>query len=391
MDYDEEALRRHKEHHGKISITSKMPVTNKDELSVAYTPGVAAPCKEIAKDKELAYEYTAKGNMVAVVTDGTAVLGLGDIGAEASLPVMEGKCVLFKEFGGIDAFPIALATKDPEEIIETVKRISPGFGGINLEDISAPRCFEIEQRLKEELDIPVFHDDQHGTAIVVLAGLINALTLTNRRIEECRIVMAGAGAAGMAIARLLRAYGAKDIIMTDRAGTLYEGREENMNPSKEELATWTNPQGVRGSLAQALEGADVFIGVSTAGLINKGMVRSMAAKAIIFALANPTPEIAPEEAKEAGAAIIATGRSDHPNQVNNVLVFPGIFKGALSVRARDITQEMKLAAAKALSRLVKKPTTEKILPAPFEEGIAEAVAQAVRAEALKEGTARMRR
>lgn len=390
MNYNEASLKLHKEKKGKIAIESKVPVNTKEDLSVAYTPGVAEPCRRIAEDKELAYEYTAKGNLVAVVSDGSAVLGLGNIGAEAALPVMEGKAILFKAFGGIDAIPIVLDTQDTEEIIKTVKNIAPTFGGINLEDISAPRCFEIEERLKKELEIPVFHDDQHGTAIVVLAGLINALKITAKKLPECKIIMAGAGAAGVAIGKLLQSYGAKNIIMTDRAGAIYQGREEHMNASKKELSEWTNPKKEEGTLAEVMKGADVFIGVSSAGLVTKEMVETMHKNPIIFAMANPEPEIKPEEALAAGAAVVATGRSDYPNQVNNVLAFPGIFKGALSVRARNITKEMKIAAAEALAALVKKPTAEKIIPAAFDEGVAEAVAEAVRKEAIQTGEGRVR-
>jgi malate dehydrogenase (oxaloacetate-decarboxylating) len=341
---------------------------------VAYTPGVAAPCLEIAKDKELVYKYTSKQHLVAIITDGTAVLGLGDIGPEASLPVMEGKAVLFKEFANLDAFPIALATKDVNEIVETVKRIAPIFGAINLEDISAPRCFEIEERLKKELDIPVFHDDQHGTAIVVLAGLINALKLTGKT-KDAKVVLSGAGAAGIAIAKVLLAYGFRNITLVDRAGAIFTGRKENMNSSKEEIATLTNKTEA-GSLAEVLKGADIFLGVSSPNLVTTEMVASMN-EPIIFAMANPDPEILPEEAKAGGAKIIATGRSDYPNQINNVLAFPGVLKGALESRAKDITQKMKLAAAEAITAAIE-PTPEEIIPSPFTKGLAEKVADAVK-------------
>lgn len=377
MNYDEAALIAHKEHKGKLKTQLTMPITNKEELSIAYTPGVAAPCREIAKDKDKVYDYTIKGHTVAVITDGSAVLGLGNIGPEASLPVMEGKCALFKAFADIDAFPIALDTQDTEEIIKAVKQLAPVFGGINLEDISAPRCFEIEERLKKELDIPVFHDDQHGTAIVVLAGLINALKITEKKESDVKIIMSGAGAAGVAIAKLLLHYGFKHIIMTDRKGAIYKGRTENMNPEKELIADITNKDKEEGSLAEVIAGADIFIGVSSKGLVTKEMVVSMNKDPIIFAMANPDPEITPEDAKAAGAAIIASGRSDYPNQVNNVLVFPGMFKGALTCRTKNITEKMKLAAAKAIAACVEEPTPDKIIPTPFEEGIAEKVAKAV--------------
>lgn len=376
-DYAQLALDAHKEKKGKIEIKSKMPVNNRDDLSIAYTPGVAQPCLEIAKDEEEVYTYTSKGNMVAVVTDGSAVLGLGDIGPKASLPVMEGKCVLFKEFGGVDALPICLDTQDTEKIIETVKLIAPSLGGINLEDISAPRCFEIEERLDKILDIPVFHDDQHGTAIVVLAGIVNAMKITNRKIEEQRIVMSGAGAAGVAIAKVLLSYGAKNIISVDRTGAIYKGRLTGMNKSKEILAELTNKEKKEGLLADIVKNTDIFIGVSGPGVLTKEMVKTMNKDSIIFAMANPTPEIMPEEALEAGAAIVATGRSDFPNQINNVLVFPGIFKGALEARAKTISPAMKLAAANALADFVDNPSKEKIIPAPFDEGIADVVAKAV--------------
>ena len=377
MPYDEPARQAHKAHHGKLKTKLTMPITNKEELSIAYTPGVAAPCKDIAADKRKVYDYTIKGHTVAVITDGSAVLGLGNIGPEASLPVMEGKCALFKAFADIDAFPIALDTQDTEEIITAVKQLAPVFGGINLEDISSPRCFAIEERLKKSLDIPVFHDDQHGTAIVVLAGLINAMQITKRKKEEQKIIMAGAGAAGVAIAKLLLTYGFTNIIMTDRKGAIYDGRTENMNEEKEMIAKITNQHKEQGTLADVMQGADIFIGVSGKGLVTKAMVASMHKDPIIFAMANPDPEITTQDAKAAGASIIATGRSDYPNQVNNVLAFPGIFKGALTCKARNITEQMKLAAAEAIAGLVKEPAPDKIIPEPFEEGIAETVAKAV--------------
>lgn len=374
MNYAEEALKLHAEKQGKIEVISKVAVKNKEELSVAYTPGVAAPCKEIATNKELVYKYTSKQHLVAVVTDGSAVLGLGDIGPEASLPVMEGKAVLFKEFANVDAFPIALATKDVDEIVETVKRIAPTFGAINLEDISAPRCFEIEERLKKELDIPVFHDDQHGTAIVTLAGIINSLKLTGKT-KNAKTVISGAGAAGIAIAKMLLAYGFTDITMVDRAGAIFTGRQENMNSSKEEIATLTNKT-EGGALAEVLKNADIFIGVSSPNLVTTEMVESMN-EPIIFAMANPDPEILPEDAIQGGAKIVATGRSDYPNQINNVLAFPGVLKGALESRAKQITQNMKLAAAEAIAAAVE-PTPDQIIPDPFTPGLADMVAEAVK-------------
>lgn len=374
MDLNKESLKLHKDHKGKIEIKSKVKVENKYDLSIAYTPGVAEPCREIAKDKSKVYEYTSKGNLVAVVSDGSAVLGLGNIGPEAGIPVMEGKAILFREFGGVDAFPICLATQDTDEIVETVKRISPVFGGINLEDISAPRCFEVEERLKKELDIPVFHDDQHGTAIVVSAGLMNALKIVGKKIEYAVIVINGAGAAGIAIGKILKRIGAKNIMMCDSKGVIYSGRKEGMNPYKEEFAADTDKR----ILSQAMQDADVFIGVSKGSCVSEDMVRSMNKDAIIFAMANPEPEIMPDKAKKAGARIVATGRSDFPNQVNNVLAFPGIFRGALDIRAKQITEEMKLAASKALAELVKKPAEDKILPLPFDKGVAKAVADAVK-------------
>lgn len=375
MDLRQKTLDMHRERKGKISVTNKFcPLKTKEDLSIAYTPGVAEPCKEIAKDKSKVYDYTSKGNLVAVVTDGTAVLGLGDIGPEAAMPVMEGKAILFKEFGDVDAFPICLATKDVDKIVETVKLISPGFGGINLEDISAPRCFEIEERLKKELDIPVFHDDQHGTAIVVLASLMNALKVVRKKIENVRIVFNGAGAAGIAVAKILKNAGAKNIMMCDTKGVIYKGRTEGMNPYKEGFAADTKAR----TLSDAMKGTDVFIGVSVAGAVTKEMVQSMNKDAIIFAMANPVPEIMPDEAKKAGARVIATGRSDFPNQINNVLAFPGVFRGALDAHAKQITEKMKLAAAHALADMVKNPTEDKIIPEPLEPGVAKNVAEAVK-------------
>jgi malate dehydrogenase (oxaloacetate-decarboxylating) len=376
-DYYQLSLELHKKMGGKLEVASKVPLKTKKDLSLAYTPGVAEPCRKIAKDPSAAYDYTMKANTVAVITDGSAVLGLGNIGALAGLPVMEGKCLLFKHFANVDALPICLDTQDVEEIVQTVKRIAPAFGGINLEDIAAPRCFEIEQRLKEELDIPVFHDDQHGTAIVTLAGLINALKIVEKDLSKIRIVISGAGAAGNAISDLLTAAGARDIVLCDRHGALAQGRP-NMDITKMVIADKTNPQGLSGPLADVMEGADVFIGVSAPNIVNKDMVKSMADDAIVFAMANPTPEIMPDEAKAGGAKVIATGRSDFPNQINNVLAFPGLFRGVLDGRANSITPQMYLAAAHALADMVKKPTASKIIPGPFDDGVGEAVAKAVR-------------
>jgi malate dehydrogenase (oxaloacetate-decarboxylating) len=378
MDLKAKALQVHKDAKGKISIKSKMPLQNKEDLSLAYTPGVAEPCKEIAKDIAKVYEYTAKGNLVAVVTDGSAVLGLGNIGPEAALPVMEGKAILFKAFGDVDAFPICLKTQDTEEIISIVKNIAPGFGGINLEDISAPRCFEIEERLKKELNIPIFHDDQHGTAIVVLAGLINALKVVGKTFEEIKVVIVGAGAAGIAIAKILKTRGVQTILLCDSKGVIYKGRTERMNPYKEQFATQTEDR----SLADAMKNADVFIGVSGPGIVSKDMVAGMSQDSIVMAMSNPDPEVLPQTAKEAGARVIATGRSDFPNQINNVLAFPGVFRGALDARAK-ITEEMKIAAAEALAACVEKPTEEKIIPYALEHGVGEKVAEAVRKSAQK--------
>ncbi len=379
MTTNEKALELHKTWNGKISTTSKCTVKTREDLATAYTPGVAEPCKVIAKDKEAAYTYTIKSNTVAVVSDGSAVLGLGNIGALAAMPVMEGKAVLFKEFGGINAFPICLDTQDTEEIIQTVVRIAPAFGGINLEDISAPRCFEIETRLKELLDIPVFHDDQHGTAIVVLAGIINSLKVVGKKKEECRIVVNGAGSAGIAITKLLLRYGFPDIIMCDITGILSKD-SENLNYMQKEMMEVTNLSGKTGSLADALAGADIFVGVSAPNIVTPEMVASMNHDAILFAMANPVPEIMPDVAKKAGARVVGTGRSDFPNQVNNVVAFPGIFRGALEGRATQITEEMKLAAAHAIAGLVSDEdlNDENILPEAFDPRVADAVAAAVK-------------
>lgn len=385
MNFNELSLKMHEENKGKVAVCSKVSVKTRDDLSTAYTPGVAEPCRKIAEDKMNAYRYTAKGNLVAVVSDGTAVLGLGDIGPEAAMPVMEGKAILFKEFGNVDAFPICLDTKDPDEIVETVIRLAPTFGGINLEDISAPRCFEIEAKLKEALDIPVFHDDQHGTAVVVLAAIINGLKLTGKKAEKCKIVLNGSGAAGIAIAKLLLSYGFKNLILCDRKGMI--NKETANNPVKKEMAEITNLAQKSGSLADALKGADIFIGVSAPGSVTTEMVKTMNPDPMIFAMANPTPEIMPDEAKAAGARIIGTGRSDFPNQINNVLVFPGLFRGALDVRAKSITEEMKMAASKALASLIdeKDLNPNYIIPDAFDPRVAKAVSKAVSEEAVKSG------
>ena len=375
IDYAAESLRIHQSYKGKLSVISKVSVEDKEDLSIAYTPGVAEPCNRIHEDKANVYRYTIKGHTVAVVSDGTAVLGLGDIGPEAALPVMEGKSVLFKEFGGVDAFPIVLDTKEPEEIIKTVKLISPTFGGINLEDISSPRCFEVEERLKEELDIPVFHDDQHGTAIVTTAGIINALKIVKKEWKDLKIVVAGAGAAGLSVCRLLMNFGPDDIILTNRKGTVYEGRPD-LNPVVAKMAKITNKNKLKGSLADALKGADIFIGVSGVTTEN---IKTMKKDAIVFALANPIPEIMPEDAFKGGARIVATGRSDFPNQINNVLVFPGLFRGALMVRSKKIVEDMKIAAARALASLVSdRELNEKfIIPAVFDKRCAKVIAEEV--------------
>jgi len=391
MDYYQEALKLHKKNRGKIEIVSKSDVKNMDDLSTVYNPGVAQPCREIHKDISQIYEYTTKGNMVAVVTDGTAVLGLGDIGPEAALPVMEGKAVLFKCFGGVDAFPICINSKDPDEIVKTVEMIATSFGGVNLEDISAPRCFEIEDRLKKSLDIPVFHDDQHGTAVVVLSGLTNALKLVDKKIDEIKVVINGAGAAATAIGKFLLSAGVKNMILCDSKGIIYKGRTENMNFAKAEMAKRTNQDLLKGTLIDAIKDADVFIGASVGELVTKEMVRSMASDAIVFALASPTPEIMPDLAKEAGARVVATGRSDYPNQINNCLGFPFIFKGALKVRASAINEEMKLAAAQALASLIsdEELNENKIIANVFHPKLAEAVSEAVAEAARKTGVARI--
>ena len=390
MDYAQVALEKHKEWKGKIEIGLRAQVDSAEALSIAYTPGVAAPCLEIQKDVEKSYEYTRRWNTVAVVTDGTAVLGLGDIGPEAGMPVMEGKCVLFKAFGDVDAVPLCIRSKDVDTIVETVALLAGSFGGINLEDISAPRCFEIEKKLKERCDIPIFHDDQHGTAVITLAGLMNALKVVGKRIEDVKIVTSGAGAAGIAIIRLLMAMGLRNVIMTDRKGAIYAGRE-GLNPIKEEMAKITNYEHRAGTLADVIRGADVFIGVSAPGTLTQDMVRTMAKDPIIFACANPTPEIFPEEAKAAGAAVVSTGRSDYPNQVNNVLCFPGIFRGALDVRAADINDAMKIAAAKAIAGLVSEEElcADYILPKAFDPRVKDAVAEAAAEAARESGVARI--
>jgi len=388
MDYAAEALRMHREWKGKIEVVVKAPLNTRDELSVAYTPGVAAPCLEIARDAELSYEYTRRGNLVAVVTDGTAVLGLGDIGPEAGMPVMEGKCAIFKHFGGVDAIPLCVRSKDVDDIVNTVRLLAGSFGGINLEDISAPRCFEIERRLKEVCDIPIFHDDQHGTAVVTLAALSNALRLVTKDLHEIKVVTSGAGAAGIAIIKLLRAMGLADVILCDRRGAIYEGRE-GLNSEKAELARVTNREKRKGSLEDVLAGADVFIGVSAPGCVSAGMVRSMAKDAVVFAMANPVPEIMPDAALAAGAAIVGTGRSDFANQINNSLAFPGIFRGALDVRAREINDEMKVAAAYAIADAVREPTAERIVPSALDREVPKAVAATVARAARESGVARI--
>lgn len=390
MNYYEESLKIHEENVGKIEIVSKIKVETRDDLSLAYTPGVAEPCRKIYEDEENVYKYTSKGNLVAVVTDGSAVLGLGDIGPKAGLPVMEGKSILFKEFADVDAFPICIDTKDVDEIVRTVKLIAPGFGGINIEDIGAPRCFEVEERLKKELDIPVFHDDQHGTAIVVLAGIINALKVVEKKIEDIKVVVNGAGAAGTAISKLLLSSGVKNLIVCDKVGILH--REiENVDDAKLKLAEITNPDNIKGNLADALVGADVFIGVSAPGIVSKDMVRSMNKDSIFFAMANPTPEIMPDEAKEAGARVIGTGRSDFPNQVNNVLAFPGIFRGALDVRAKEINEEMKIAAAYAIASMIKDEDLNEnnVIPYALDRTVASNVAEAIKKAARESGVARI--
>ncbi|MGP1909112.1 NAD(P)-dependent malic enzyme [Metabacillus sp. JX24] len=392
MSLREEALHMHLVHKGKLESKSKVPVRNAKDLSLAYSPGVAEPCKAIYEDKNKVYDYTMKGNMVAVVSDGTAVLGLGNIGPEAALPVMEGKAVLFKSFAGVDAFPICLNTTDVDKIVETVKLLEPTFGGVNLEDIAAPNCFVIEERLKKETNIPIFHDDQHGTAIVTVAGLVNALKLAGKSMSSIRVVANGAGAAGIAIIKLLYRYGVRDIIMCDSKGSIFEGRSYGMNSVKEEVAKYTNRDRTEGSLADVIKDADVFIGVSVEGALTKEMIASMKKDPIIFAMANPVPEIMPHEAKEAGAMVIGTGRSDFPNQVNNVLAFPGIFRGALDVRATHINEQMKIAAVEAIAALIstEELTADYVIPAPFDARVAPAVAAAVARAAMETGVARIK-
>lgn len=384
------ALEAHKKWKGKIEVINTVEVEDEMDLSLAYTPGVAEPCKEIHKNTEKVYDYCRKGNLVAVVTDGSAVLGLGDIGPEAGMPVMEGKCVLFKRFSDVDAFPICLKTNDVDEIVQTMELLSPSFGGVNLEDISAPRCFEIEKQLKKKLDIPVFHDDQHGTAVVTLAAMLNALKLTNKKLEDLSVVVNGSGAAGIAITKLLMSLGLKDVVLCDSKGAIYKGRE-GLNPTKKEMAQITNSQMKKGSLADVMVGSDVFIGVSAPEIVTKEMVKSMNKDPMIFAMANPVPEIFPEDAKQAGAKVIGTGRSDYPNQINNVLAFPGIFRGALDVRARDINDEMKIAAAKAIASLVSEEelNTKFIIPNPFDDRVGKTVAKAVAKAARESGVARL--
>lgn len=389
MNYAQESLELHRKLKGKLDIVSRLPITNKTDLSLAYTPGVAQPCVEIHRNPEESYELTGRGNLVAVVTDGTAVLGLGDIGPEAAMPVMEGKCILFREFAGVNAFPICLATKDVDEIIRTVECVAPTFGGINLEDISAPRCFEIERRLKERLSIPVFHDDQHGTAIVVLAGLINALKLTGKKKETARVVISGAGSAGISICRLLMSHGFRDIVMTDKCGALAPG-ESFMNPAQQEMAAVTNPRQERGPLETIIKDKDIFVGVSAPGIATSAMISTMAPDSIVFAMANPVPEIMPDEAKAGGARVVATGRSDFPNQINNLLAFPGIFRGALDVRASDINEDMKMAAAAAIAGLVtdEELSEDCIIPNPLDKRVSTAVARAVGEAAVRSEVAR---
>jgi malate dehydrogenase (oxaloacetate-decarboxylating) len=392
MTLREEALHMHRENKGKLETKSKVEVKNAKDLSLAYSPGVAEPCKDIYESPEKVYDYTMKGNMVAIVSDGTAVLGLGNIGPEAALPVMEGKAVLFKSFAGVDAFPICLNTTDVEKIIETVKLLEPNFGGVNLEDIAAPNCFVIEERLKKEANIPVFHDDQHGTAIVTVAGLVNALKLVGKKMNEIKVVANGAGAAGIAIIKLLYSYGVRDIIMCDTKGAIYEGRPQGMNAVKTEVAKFTNRDNLKGTLEDVIKGADVFIGVSAEGALTKQMVATMKPSSIIFAMANPNPEIMPDLAKEAGAMVVGTGRSDFPNQVNNVLAFPGIFRGALDVRATHINEKMKVAAVEAIAGLIQEDelNADYVIPGPFDPRVAPAVAAAVAKAAMETGVARLK-
>ncbi|AEE90696.1 MAG: NAD-dependent malic enzyme [Tepidanaerobacter acetatoxydans] len=391
MDLKQEALQLHMKHQGKIEVISKVPLKNSRDLSLAYTPGVAEPCKKIKENPDSVYEYTAKGRMVAVVTDGSAVLGLGNIGAEAGMPVMEGKAVLFKNFGGVDAFPICLDTQDVNEIVDTIKHIAPTFGGINLEDIAAPRCFEVEKRLKQELDIPVFHDDQHGTAVVVLAAIINALKIVKKDIKDVKVVISGAGAAGVAISKLLLSAGVFDVVVCDSKGIVSRDRTD-LNKSKQELADISNKQGLSGDISCALKDSDIFIGVSGPGTVTKDMIKTMAKDAIIFALANPVPEIYPDEAKQAGAKVVGTGRSDYPNQINNVLAFPGIFRGALEVRASDINEEMKLAASYAIASLItpEELSPEYCIPGAFDKRVAAHVACEVAKAAMKSKVAKIK-
>lgn len=391
MDYAKESLKKHSEWKGKIEVISRVPVSTKEDLALAYTPGVAQPCLEIQKDLDKSYELTRRHNMCAVITDGSAVLGLGDIGPEAGMPVMEGKSVLFKAFGDVDAFPLCIKTKDVDEFVNTVYLLSGSFGGVNLEDISAPRCFEIERKLKEKCDIPIFHDDQHGTAIITLAGLLNALKVVGKKKENVRVVTSGAGAAAVSIVRLILSAGFKNVVMCDRNGAIYEGRKDGMNWIKEEMAQCTNREKRKGTLAEMLVGADIFIGVSAPGLVTSEMVRSMAEDAIVFACANPTPEIFPDEAKAAGAKVVATGRSDFPNQINNVLAFPGVFRGTFDVRAKDINEEMKMAAARALAEIISEEELEAdyIIPKAFDPRVGKAVASAVAKAAKDSGVARI--
>ncbi len=391
MNYAEESLKKHYEWQGKIEVICRAPLETRDDLSLAYTPGVAQPCLEIQKDVDKSYELTRRSNLVAVVTDGTAVLGLGDIGPEAGMPVMEGKCALFKAFGDVDAVPLCVRSKEVDDIVNTVRLLAGSFGGVNLEDISAPRCFEIEKKLKECCDIPIFHDDQHGTAVVTLAAMLNALKVVGKKLDEIRVVTSGAGAAGIAIIKLLISMGLRDVVLCDRNGAIYKGRPEGMNPMKDEMAEITNRQMRKGTLEEVIKGADVFIGVSAPGCVTPEMVKSMADKPILFPMANPTPEIMPDLAKEAGAAVVGTGRSDFPNQINNVLAFPGIFRGALDVRASDINDAMKIAAAKAIASFVTddKLSADYIIPSALDKSVAQAVAKAVAQAARETGVARI--